>query len=905
MRRFIVVYFLSLFLTSTAQVNLDSLWSVWNEESQADTNRLNAIHKIARDYLYTQPDSAFYFAQLQYDYAKSKGLKKQMARALNTQGVSFKIQGDYVNAMNYHTRCLFIREEIGHKKGIANSLNNIGLIYYDQGDYASALDNHTRSLTIMEEIGHKRGIAGSLTNIGNIYKEQGNYASTIDYYTRSLTIMEEIGDKKGIANSINNIGLIYDYQGDYASAIDYLTRSLTIREESGDKKGIAGSLTNIGIIYADQGDYASAMDYFTRSLTIKEEIGGDKKGIANSLNNIGNIYSAQGNYANAMDYHTRSFKISEQIGDKWGIAISLGNIGHIYKNQGDYASAIDNYTHSLTIMEEIGYKQGVAASLINIVLIYQEQDDYVSAMAYSIRALKLAQEVGTIVETKNAASALYEAYKATGHYEKALEMHELYITMRDSLESEENEREVIRQEYKYAYEKEALADSLAQEEESLQTELSHQASLNKKDRTRNIFLSIGILVLLAAGGLWSRVRYIRKSNVRLAKEKDRAERSEQFKQQFLANMSHEIRTPMNAVLGMTNLTLDTPLNEKQNKYLGAVKKSSESLLVIIDDILDLSKLEAGKMELEKIPFKLGEQINQVYDTLQFKADEKGLILQTHISDEVPEALIGDPSRLNQILINLCGNAIKFTEKGSVTISVEKVPGTDTKLLFKVTDTGIGIHEDKLEQLFSAFQQEDSTISRKYGGTGLGLSISKTLVELQGGKLEVHSEEGKGSEFSFTIPYAIATVEEVEKLEAQSHPANQSLLKGIRILIAEDNEFNQVVINDTLENLIEDVTIDLADNGQIAIEKHEQNDYDLILMDAKMPEMDGLEASRYIRQNMEGKKKDIPIIALTASVLNTDIRKCLEAGMNAYIPKPFKREELVGTLARFYANQEND
>jgi len=355
---------------------------------------------------------------------------------------------------------------------------------------------------------------------------------------------------------------------------------------------------------------------------------------------------------------------------------------------------------------------------------------------------------------------------------------------------------------------------------------------------------------------------------------------------------------MNAVLRMTSLTLDTKLNAKQNKYLSAVKKSSENLLVIINDILDLSKIEAGKMELEKIPFRLSEQIQQVHDTLRFKAEEKGILFETKIADDVPDVLIGDPSRLNQILINLSGNSIKFTGKGKVRINVEKVPETETSMKFRVSDTGIGIPKDKLEELFAEFQQVDASTSRKYGGTGLGLSISKTLVEMQNGKIEVSSEEGKGSEFSFTIEYDKASDKDIVTLQA-SENMDASELKGVRLLIAEDNEFNQIVINDTLEQLVEDVSIDLVYNGQEAINMLKKNDYDMVLMDINMPEMDGHEATKYIRANMNGNKQQIPIIALTASVLNTDIHMCLESGMNDYIPKPFTREELLGTMSKFY------
>jgi hypothetical protein len=381
--------------------------------------------------------------------------------------------------------------------------------------------------------------------------------------------------------------------------------------------------------------------------------------------------------------------------------------------------------------------------------------------------------------------------------------------------------------------------------------------------------------------------------------KIRAEESEKHEQQFLANMSHEIRTPMNAVLGMTNLLLDTSLTEKQVRYLKAINTSSKNLLVIINDILDLSKLEAGKMEIERIPFRIRDVIENVNDTSRFKAEEKGLNFEINISPDIPEVVKGDPTRLNQIITNLCSNAIKFTEKGRITISVDQ-PGESHFISFRVIDTGIGIPEDKLHLLFSNFKQVDSSTFRKYGGTGLGLSISKTLIELQGGKVEVKSEYGKGSEFSVQIPYEVGNAEDVKRLE-NDKKSDHSSLTGMRILIAEDNEYNQIVVNDTLESLIPHVHLDIAENGLIALEMATANEYDAILMDAQMPEMDGLDSTRSIRKLPDSTKSQIPIIALTASVHKADIDKCLDAGMNDFVPKPFTRDELLGTLAKYYSS----
>ena len=303
------------------------------------------------------------------------------------------------------------------------------------------------------------------------------------------------------------------------------------------------------------------------------------------------------------------------------------------------------------------------------------------------------------------------------------------------------------------------------------------------------------------------------------------------------------------------------------------------------------------MEMEHITFRMDDQIQQVYDTLRFKAEEKSLTFKTEIAKDVPNVLIGDPSRLNQALINICGNAVKFTDNGSVSLFVELVNGTVGTIRYTIRDTGIGISKEQIKKLFSSFQQADISTSRKYGGTGLGLSISKNLIELQDGTIEVESEEGKGTAFIIVIPY----IKVDEKVLAKEKPVERdvSSLKGIKILVAEDNEFNQIVVNDTLETLIEGVSVDIADNGKIAVEMYMKNDYDVILMDVNMPEMDGHDATKNIRLSSKDKKKNIPIIALTASVLKSEVDKCMASGMDGFVPKPFTHEELLEALIKNY------
>ena len=388
------------------------------------------------------------------------------------------------------------------------------------------------------------------------------------------------------------------------------------------------------------------------------------------------------------------------------------------------------------------------------------------------------------------------------------------------------------------------------------------------------------------------------SEIRLQKDeaetqRAKAEKSEQFKQQFLANMSHEIRTPMNAVMGMTSLVLGTPLEEKQRFYLEGIKKSSDNLLHIINDILDLSKIEAGKMELENIDFSIHDLVEQVKQTLRHRADEKGLELLTMIKPDVPDVVIGDPARLNQVLINLAGNAIKFTEKGSIAI---EVTNENEGIRFAIVDTGIGIPLDKLQTVFESFSQANASDTRKYGGTGLGLSISRQLVGMMKSNIAIESKEGFGTTFSFIVKFEKGSAERLEQHMALEQSVDGSILDGLKILVTDDNEYNRIVARDTLKS-VANLEIYEATNGQEAIDLVAKMQFDIILMDVQMPLMNGFDATRYIRSHFVSPAKDTPIIALTASVLRTDLDKCKTAGMDSYIPKPFKAQQLITGIAQ--------
>ncbi|BBE16017.1 diguanylate cyclase/phosphodiesterase with PAS/PAC sensor(s) [Aquipluma nitroreducens] len=371
-----------------------------------------------------------------------------------------------------------------------------------------------------------------------------------------------------------------------------------------------------------------------------------------------------------------------------------------------------------------------------------------------------------------------------------------------------------------------------------------------------------------------------------------AENAVKAKQQFLSNMSHEIRTPMNAIIGFTKVLLKTEFTAKQKEYLHAIKMSGDALIVLINDILDLAKVDAGKMTFEQIPFKMEASISAMLHLFETKIQEKNLKLIRKYDKNIPEVLVGDPVRLHQIILNLVSNAVKFTMKGKISVNVSLISEDDKQatVQFSVCDTGIGIPESKIEKIFENFQQASSGTSRLYGGTGLGLAIVKQLVETQGGTISVKSVVNEGSTFSFELSF-LKTAEAAE-IESAIHDLDTEL-KNITILVVEDILLNQLLMKTVLEDF--GFEIDIAENGKIAIEKLRDKNYDVILMDLQMPEMNGFEATDFIRNIMN---LETPIIALTADVTTVDLAKCKAVGMNDYIAKPVDERLLYSKIAGF-------
>ena len=692
-----------------------------------------------------------------------------------------------------------------------------------------------------EKIGYTLGIGRGLNLKGSCFGIQGDYDEGLAELHKGLKIAKELNEKRLEARVLNNFGNIYRELGDLAIALNYFEQALAINEELNDKVAESVNLTSIAQLLYDLNDFEAAQEYALRCMPIFEEAH-DTSRATTVYNILGNIHHKLEEYDKAQEYFEKNLQQDEP--DSSVYIAALSGMGKIYYVQDDFDKAREYLNHSLREAER------------------HDNAEVQIVCHYYLGKMKMAEN--------NLSSALESI-------NKAYEMAEDYMRKHDIMSLHET--------LSILYDKMGNIPSAfyhLKAYEQLKEEIFKQATISK---LRNL--------------------QIRQKTELAQKEKEVAEQTAHLKQQFMANMSHEIRTPMNAIVGMSRLLLSKDPKPEQLKYLNAIQQSADNLLVIINDILDLSKIEAGKILIERTDFVMTELIESIKDILLFKAEEKGLALRIDIDEQIPLRLIGDPTRINQVLINLAGNAIKFTEKGHVGIYVSLIRNKNRRcwVKFDIEDTGIGISPDYVGKIFESFTQAGTDVARKYGGTGLGLTISKQLVDLMEGKIRVKSEVGKGTTFSVEIPLVECEDQSPAKLEQPIKEDHSEMLKNLRLLLVEDNEFNRMVAEDTLKELLPDVSIDVAVNGEQAVSKVSTKNYDVVLMDIQMPVMDGTAATKAIRNNQNEAIKSIPIIAMTANVLQEDVQKYFDIGMNGYLSKPFQPNELLLNLKTVLDNRE--
>jgi len=836
---------------------------------------------------------SFSFAQSDEIDQLKKQVNAQQGRnklkILNNLSTALLAADQALSAKRYVMEAIDLSRSLSEADEEANALDNLGLIYQAKLDYTNAMKNFLAAMNIRNNIKNEMGIASSKNNIGRLFYLQENTGNAIANLEEALIIREKNDDKVGSAETNKNLGDVYLFKKIYGKARNYYVKAMELKIETEDLTGGAAIASFLGNILSDLGDHDGALTYHEMSLDLNSSLE-DMPAIGRDFNNMVQVHLSQGQYDEALEANETAFGIRSSLNQSIPLAETYKNFGVIYAKTKNKTQADKNLNESIQLLKVEGQSPKTQS-------IYRD---------------------------------IARAYYDLGMHEKAYDMHVAYADSRDVFYNNEKDKALLELTTKYESEFEA------EKNQATIATLENEQAFSSKMRTfLYALIGLGALLIFVLFSNYRRKKQdnelllnkneeisrqgeeIKDKNLLLKNtndsldnlnhklvnemaERESIEQSSFARDRFLATMSHEMRTPMNIIIGLTHLLLEEEPRQDQIEHLRTLQFSANNLVVFINDVLDFSKIEAGKLTLESREFSPVDTIEDTKQRFLLPARDKNIALNYSFDEAIPKCLIGDPVRLNQILTNLVSNAIKYTEKGAVDVKVKlhELKSNEVTLVMKIEDTGKGMDEAEYTQMFRELSNNQSGDIFE-GYAGLGLTITKRLVDLQNGKIEVDSEIGKGTRFTIYLPFKISNNKAPVKV------ANRTLksfehLKGHKIMVVEDNKINQLVVAKMLRKIgVEVVT---ADDGVEALEALNHAYFDLILMDIQMPNMDGYRATAEIRKSVDPRKRDVPIIALTASAFLTEKEKAKLFGMNDHVGKPFGPEDLmdkIGALLEVY------
>ncbi|MBK9425756.1 MAG: tetratricopeptide repeat protein [Bacteroidetes bacterium] len=697
-----------------------------------------------------------------------------------------------------------------------------------------------------------------------------------EFFEKALNLAKNAQFSTGIGECLLELGNIQNEKGNTRQALSLLHEATALYERIAAPLRACESEQAISDICFRIGNYQEALEAQLKALNFARH--SENISLKGSIyNRLGEIYKALTDYNKAIENHELALRIFDESGNESMVSITNYYIGNCYNWADDLDKSYEYLDRSLTQADSLSNPELQVKPTGSLAILFTKLKEYDKSLDYFFKAIDYVNITGNVILKADLLKSLGNLYIETGEYTKAISI------LTESLQ--------IAETLKVKYPKNLIHRFLADAYEKAgdyRNALTHYKNFNS--------LSGELMneeVVLKTKGI--QLRYDLEETL---KEKELAEKTVLLKDQFIANISHEIRTPLNGVLGMANLLADTNPTPEQLEYINTIKLSANNLIVIINDILDYSKIHSGEIRFESSEFRIKELLTGMVQVLKVKAEEKKIKLNLTIDDNLPELLIGDAVRLNQILLNLLNNSVKFTDKGSVSLDMQLVESHDLtiKILFKVTDTGIGISSDKIHSIFDSFTQANYDKNRVFGGTGLGLTIVKQLVQLQGGSISVNSTLGSGSVFKVELPFKL--LKKLEKTTGGKKAGSKiplNDLSDVTILLVEDNKVNQFLAQKLLNKM--GFQVEIANNGTEAVASLQAGKFDVILMDVQMPVMNGYELTQVIRTTLPHPVNQIPIIALTAYASNHEKEKALALGMSDYITKPYSPHELLTTILK--------
>ncbi len=837
------------FSAKADQASIDQLLKkMANQNGVEKLQSLNRVSAMCMELDKRAEASAY--ANKAMELAQSLNMPAEEAIALNNMGMVYESKYDYTNAMKSYVNSLKINNKLESKEGIATSKNSIGRVFYLQEDIPSALENLNAALDLRNSIQDKEGAAETNKTLGDVYLLKGFFGKAKNHYVSSMNQYIELNKIGEAADLASHLGKIISGVGDYEGALVYYRMSLDFNRSLEIVTKIAEDYNNIAMTHFAQGSYDEALENNDVAYDIRKSLD-DKIAFAESTKNYGKIYAFMGNKAKANEYLANAVNMVTEIGNEPGTQYIYKDVSEAYHKLGSFDKAY-KYQVAFAESRDFLFNKEKSTALLELTTKYQSE----------FEAEKKMQQIDTLEKDK-----VYSAkmrYFLLGMLGLGLM---LMMVLFNSYKRKQRDNQLLQNKN----------DEINRQKEEIDVQNDQLEEKNTSLDSLN-----GKLVNEMA-------------------ERESIEQSSFARDRFLATMSHEMRTPMNIIIGLTHLLLEENPREDQVEHLRTLQFSANNLVVFINDVLDFSKIEAGKLSLENREFRPKKIYEDTRNRFKLPAEDKELSFNYNFDKMIPDGFFGDPTRLNQIITNLLSNAIKYTEKGSVNVDIRlhELKGEDAMIKLVISDTGPGIEQSALDEMFRKFSGNTMDIFEGYANSGLGLAITKRLVDLQNGKIEADSVIGKGTTFTVFMPYKVVELE--ANKDANNTAENKKTfdhLAGNKILLVEDNQINQLVVAKMLRKLGMDVIT--ANNGLEALDCFDVAYFDLVLMDIQMPEMDGYRATAEIRKQTDPRKRDVPIIALTASAFLTEKEKAKLFGMNDHVGKPFGPEDLLDKMSNCLA-----